>query len=189
MDVETYVRENILITGEDIVWRGRPVQGRPTKRALPRLLFGLVFVAFAVFWTAGAYTEGGLFGLLGLPFIAIGVWFATSPMREKKRAANTYYAVTTERALIIEMGSNVRTTSIAPDDITDLQRSERPDGSGDLQLRSSAVRRHRHRRGGDGQRSRVAGFTDGFWGAEDIAGAVAAIDKLVLSTQEPAKLH
>lgn len=181
MDVETYVHDNILITGEEIVWRGRPDVTRVTRRDLPRALFGIAFAGFAVFWTVSAAAQSGLlFGMMGLPFIAIGSWVASSPIRERSRAGRTYYAVTTERALIIEMGKNVRTISIAPDDITDLQRVERPDGRGDLRLRRT---RRRVRRG---HTRYTVGFEDGFWGADDIKGAANAVDQLVGEINEPA---
>lgn len=177
MDVESYVHDNILITGEEIIWRGRPNPARQIGRSIMGTLFGLFFLGFAIFWTFMAAQDGGFFALFGIPFIAIGGWLVTTPLRERRRAHSTYYAVTNERALIIEIGRQVRTTSIAPDDITDLERIDREDGSGDLQFR---LTEHRGRNG----TNRSADFTDGFWGTNDVKGAAQAVNTLIRDTRE-----
>lgn len=126
--------------------------------------------------------NGGLFGLVGIPFIVMGGWLVTAPFRERHRASHTYYAVTNERALIIEMGREVRTTSIAPDDMIDLERVDRADGFGDLQFR-----RTKRRRRGDSRF--IADYTDGFWGTADIKGAAQAVNNLLAQTREPATIE
>lgn len=181
MDVETYVRDQILRDGEEIVWRGRPDPALALKRALPRSAFGIVFLLFATFWTLGAAdTDGGLgLAILGLPFIGIGAWLSSAPIKRYARAKTMYYGVTDQRALIIELGKNTHAVSIEADEINDVLPVYRDDGSGDLRLRRAVVirdqqpRRH-HRR----KKRHDAASEDGFWGTDDIAGAVEAIGHL-----------
>ncbi|MEQ8667093.1 MAG: hypothetical protein RIC16_15355 [Rhodospirillales bacterium] len=173
MDVEDYVANNVLREGESIVWRGRPETGVSFKRNWMKTAFGVVFFAFAIFWTIGASIEGGWFGLFGLPFVAVGFWLVSTPWRDARRANRTYYAVTDKRALIIKVGREVTTTTIAPGDIDGLRRTDRPDGSGDLRLREPAPANRR------GNISLDSGFTDGFWGVQDIKGAAAAVSAMM----------
>ena len=56
--------------------------------------FGLFFLAFSLFWTAGASMTGGLFGLFGLPFIAVGLFLVFGKNIIGKK---TYYVITNRK--------------------------------------------------------------------------------------------
>src|SRR5215216_317047 len=82
-----------LLPGERVVWQARPA---PSSRALTgasAFLFGIPFVAFALFWTWGAtHSDGpaggrkagfGWFGYLwGGMFVAIGASMLLTPLWE-----------------------------------------------------------------------------------------------------------
>ena len=134
-----------LAPGERLVWADRPDPERARRRAWPRLLFGLAFAAFGLFWTSRAMAAGGLLWLLGLPFVALGGGIALAPWWKPRQARATVYAVTDQRILIMQGWPQRRVRSFGPGDIDVIARSDRPDGSGDLVFREE-VRPRRHAR-------------------------------------------
>jgi hypothetical protein len=56
--------------------------------------FGIVFIAFALFWTVSASAMGGPFGLFGLPFIAVGAYIVFGQNIVGKK---TYYVITNKK--------------------------------------------------------------------------------------------
>jgi hypothetical protein len=95
-----------LSSGEHIEWVGRP---DPTKRFTPadRFLipFSLLWGGFSIFWLVGATLAGGLFGLFGIPFAALGLYFIFGRFIYKAdRKRRTVYAVTDRRVLEIVAG-------------------------------------------------------------------------------------
>jgi hypothetical protein len=132
-----------LASGERVLWSAQPIPGRFARKALPAVLFGIPWTAFALFWTAGAAwgtsrTEGaGLFRafpLFGLPFILIGVGMLSSPYWMRRKARRCAYVLTNRRAIVLSGGwrGSVTVRSFGPERLTDLQRKQNPDGSGDL---------------------------------------------------------
>ncbi len=96
---------------EEILWMGQPYTTTKYKPNPFLLIFMLVWTGFAVFWTVAASTAGGLFGLFGLPFLAVGIgmlYMAT--IGGKKRMQNTVYAVTDRRAIILTNGRSTNMT-------------------------------------------------------------------------------
>ncbi len=153
-------------TGERLIWADRPAPGRLALARLPATLFGLVFAGFAVFWIAGA-TEAtidvdgafSLFPLFGLPFLLVGLWIVLAPLWAWMGARKTVYAVSSDRLVIIKGGS-VR--SFAPDEIENLERRERSDGSGNVVFH----REYYRSRGRHGSRTRVR--KTGFYGIPEV---------------------
>lgn len=107
------------------------------------MLFGIPFGGFALFWIAGAsgfkipdFSEGGFsfFPLFGLPFFLIGLGMVLSPVWEAIKARSTVYVITTMRAIIFEPSifGGMDITSFRADDLADISRTQRTDGSGDL---------------------------------------------------------
>lgn len=140
--------ERELAPGERVAWSGQPIPARYSRGTLPIVLFGIPWTAFAVFWTAMAFVgtrslKGDdamstgfrwFFPLWGLPFIAIGVGMLSSPWWLKRRAGRVLYAVTDRRAILFEpawRGAR-KVRSFAPAALQTLERTEHPDGSGDL---------------------------------------------------------
>lgn len=105
-------------------------------------LFGVPWTAFALFWTAGAaWVTGkadvgpgmfGLFPLFGLPFIFIGVGMLSSPIWAYRRAGQTAYVITDRRAITFDGGWSTTIRSYPPSKLTDIYRTEKRDGSGDV---------------------------------------------------------
>jgi hypothetical protein len=132
-----------LDSGEHVEWVGQPIPARLARTALPAVLFGIPWTAFAIFWTVmagwGIWRKGNsgwfwLFPLWGVPFILVGFGMLSSPYWALRRAKRTAYVLTDRRALVLSVGwrSKVSLRSFEPSALTDLQRTERADGTGDL---------------------------------------------------------
>jgi len=103
-ELETVERH--LSSGEHIEWVGTP---DPTKRFTPAdrylIPFSLFWGGFAIFWVIGASSGGGFFGLFGLPFVALGLYFIFGRFVYKAyRKRRTVYAVTDRRVMEIFRG-------------------------------------------------------------------------------------
>src|SRR6478609_3430837 len=91
-----------LRPSEVLAWSSSPRPGRMALRALPLVLFGIPWTAFALFWIAGAsgfkmpdFSHGfGFFPLFGVPFVLIGFGMLTSPYWMRRKARRTAYVVT-----------------------------------------------------------------------------------------------
>jgi hypothetical protein len=147
-DVDARVRAE-LRDGERLIWVGQPVPGRFARRALPFVLFGVPWTAFALFWMGmaafmmfGAGGNNGGFGfmacfpLFGLPFVLIGFGMLSSPYWMRLQAKRTCYALTDRRAIIwsASLFGSVEVRSYGPEALGKISRTEYPDGTGDLVL-------------------------------------------------------
>jgi hypothetical protein len=141
-----------LNVGERLVWAGRPVPGLVARKALPVALFGLAFLGFSLFWAGSAVSMGSsasggpplmnlVFPLFGLPFILVGVWMLMTPLRSRRAARKTLYALTDRRAIVWEpRWRSDRVASFGPEALAELRRNQRSDGSGDLIFRRRPMR-------------------------------------------------
>lgn len=132
-----------LESGERVTWAEQPIPRRLARATLPVVLFGIPWTAFALFWMAMA-SEGvarsngsglfDLFPLFGLPFVLIGFGMLSAPWWAALGAKGTAYVLTDRRAIVIESApwKGVSVRSFAPEKLGDLQRTQQPDGSGDL---------------------------------------------------------
>ena len=110
------VIEPELLKGERLLWADRPISVKAHfLRALPMFLFGIPFLAFALFWTGLASSMsnprsgsgpadmfGSIFPLFGIPFILVGVGLLVWPLFSAFRQNRTVYAVTDQRLIIRE---------------------------------------------------------------------------------------
>ncbi len=131
-----------LEPGERVIWSGQPIPSRYARMTLPIVLFGIPWTAFALFWMAGAsgfkvpdFSKGfDVFPLFGIPFVLIGFGLLSSPFWTGRKARRTAYVLTDRRAFTLDghawRGFTVR--SFAPGRLTDLKRTQYPDGSGNL---------------------------------------------------------
>ena len=125
---------------ERISWVGTPDPKRFGMRAWPMVLFGIPWTAFALFWIAGAcgfkipdFNKGfDFFPLFGIPFVLIGLGLLTSPVWMMKKARNTAYVLTTDRAIIFEKKLATAIRSFEPEQLRNLRRTQWDDGAGDL---------------------------------------------------------
>lgn len=125
--------------GERLLWSGSPAPAVALLKALPLSLVGIPFTAFACFWiwTASSATSrsGGpwaLFPLFGLPFLLVGLGVFFAPVWIYFAACNTVYAVTEKRALVISGGAMRGVQSFTHENIGEITRFERSDGSGSV---------------------------------------------------------
>jgi hypothetical protein len=134
-----------LDKGERITWIGRPIAGRMARSAIPMVVLGVPFTAFAVFWMAMASGIAGVAGsgvrlffvLWGIPFVLVGLGMLASPFWMYRKALGTVYAITDRRALIIERGITGRSVvrTFDPAGLGTLSRVQDADGSGSLVFR------------------------------------------------------
>lgn len=130
-----------LDSGERLLWSGSPSPRAAAVSALPAVLFGLPFAAFACFWIAIAWratsqhAAGGmfpLFPLFGLPFLLVGMLIVFAPLWSSLGARGTVYAVTDRRAMIITSAGMRGVQSYTHDDLSDITLMEGKDGTGSV---------------------------------------------------------
>lgn len=124
-----------LANGETILWQGQPRAGMQCLHVLPISVFGLVFVGFAAIWflTASSGPFGWLFGLAGLLPLIVGLAMVLAPVWVAWAAGRTRYAVTNRRVILCEpSGFGIQVRSYIPAALTNIVRTQRWDGSGDL---------------------------------------------------------
>ena len=99
-----------LQNGEYVVWKGRPGRGNLfSGRDAMLLPFGIVWLAFFVFWESMVISSGGgaIMAVFGIPFILIGIYLVFGRFVQKARVkARTFYAVTNKR-IIIKSGDKI----------------------------------------------------------------------------------
>ena len=139
-----YLLDRELARGERVMWQSSPA---PVSRALASastFLFGIPFLAFALFWTWGA--TGGFGGghgidgafskfalLWGSMFIAAGTAMLLSPLWACWCAMRTLYAITDRRAILVDVPlwrATIR--SFSGERLAEVVRRENPSGDGDL---------------------------------------------------------
>lgn len=154
------IAQREMRSGERLIWADRPAPGRLALAGLPVTVFGGVFGAFALFWIVGAASmtpaESGVFAffpLFGLPFLLVGLGMALAPVWMWMGAKKTVYAISSDRLVIIR-GNRIQ--SFEPDEIEELERRERADGTGDVIFNRQLVRSHNRHHGRT--RERKIGF-------------------------------
>lgn len=145
-----------LQSGESLYWTGVADPRRAALTALPAALFGIPFAGFALFWmsmayrgthtmshsSSNAFTRGfSIFPMFGLPFLLIGLAVVLAPLWAYLKGRSTVYAVTNQRVMVISGGNNRSVKSYTPADIVSVEHCERPDGCGDVLIRTNAVTR------------------------------------------------
>ena len=176
--------EGELADGERLHWWAQPRPRRLAIKALPLVLFGIPWTAFALFWMWGASGFGqsdgmdgpaSYFFLFGVPFVMIGIGMLTSPLWMARKARRTVYAISDWRAIIFEPGmwGSMNVRSFRPVKLTDLERKQRSDGSGDIIFqRDVSVDSEGHRR------TKEIGFV----GIDDVKGVETVLKTLVETT-------
>lgn len=139
--------------GESLVWSGAADPSRSAMSALPAALFGIPFAAVAFSMMSKAYrgtnnlanhhntlaSGFSAFPLFGLPFLLIGIGVALSPLWVYLKGRSSVYAVTNRRVMLITGTSSRSVKSINPTDIAGVNYRERPDGRGDVLIRTNSV--------------------------------------------------
>jgi len=90
-----------LVHDERVIWTGRPDPAKHFSKtdafAIP---FSLLWGGFSIAWEVAAVASGGIFGVFGLPFVAMGLYLIFGRFIHKARVKRrTLYAVTDKRVL------------------------------------------------------------------------------------------
>jgi hypothetical protein len=96
-----------LEPGERVLWQGRPDPQRLLARWDPLLIpFSVAWAGFAVIWTAlavGSSSPG--IAVIGLPFVALGLYFVAGRFVVKgRRSRESRYVLTDRRAVVVGPG-------------------------------------------------------------------------------------
>jgi len=173
--------EGELEREERISWTGRPHSWRFVPGTIPGFVFGVLIttVLLLAFLPLPAQGWGPtlLFCLFVGPFFLIGLVLLSSPLRAIRRAYRTLYVVTDRRAITFYRGIfSTSVLSFGLEQLTDLQRKERHDGSGDITFMSSV----KGLGGSEGAPRRASARDVGFFGignvreVEEVLKAIAA---------------
>jgi hypothetical protein len=141
--------------GESVQWVGRPGVAGKVLVSFGIWLFAIPWTAFALFWESMVllpvlgdlfgYEVGGSAGtgmrlgmavmaLFGLPFVLIGFGMLLVPLFTWWKGRREVYVLSNRRLALLEAGGTMRIRSIPLEDIGEITRKERADGSGTLEL-------------------------------------------------------
>ena len=125
---------------ERVVWTGSPKPSRMFRKSVGLAIFGLIWSALPTgMIVASSYSKNKVpipvYLFLSI-FLVIGALMILAPFWAPRRAAKTAYAITNQRAIIIEPGffGKISIRSFLPQNLVDIRRVQFADGSGDLIL-------------------------------------------------------
>jgi len=134
--------ERELESGEQIQWIQMPAPRGFNSRSKNAFLFGLLWLAFALFWmvsgSMGTWSLGRielfqvLFPMMGTPFILVGLWLLSSPIWAYRAALRTVYVITNRRAITITADRSIAVRSYPPASLSDLKTKNTGHGIGDI---------------------------------------------------------
>ncbi len=141
-DVQQIAVNEVSSSGESVVWSGQPDPLRLAMKSVPVFIFAIPWTAFSLFWIYGAsgfqfppdFSEGGFsfFPLFGLPFVLVGLAMFFSPIYQYINAFRTTYIITNKTVRVLRSGRTKKVETYPGNDIQNIQRIERTDGSGDI---------------------------------------------------------
>ena len=125
-----------LLPGERILWNGRPPTGFLFRKTdLFLLPFSLMWAGFAVFWEVMAWKSGAppFFLVFGGMFVVMGVFFVGGRFfYDMRLRANTVYAITEGRALILNGVRRRALTALALSTLSQIHLELLDDGRGTI---------------------------------------------------------
>jgi hypothetical protein len=137
---------------ETLVWAAKPDVRIAFWLSFGIWFFAIPWTAFSLFWISlpaaalyEAYSGVELgapkgaptlamwaFALWGVPFVLIGFGMLSAPFFTLKKGGRTLFVLTDKRLTTLQGGSQVKVTSIYPQEISGFSRKEGPDGRGTL---------------------------------------------------------
>lgn len=133
--------ESELISGERIIWKGRPASGiRFRQSDIAFIPFTFLWGGFAIFWEFSAITQDGEKSVNGIPFVLWGIPFVLMGLYlmfgrfviDAWQRRNTDYALTSQRAIIRSGLFSTHATSVNLKSMPDMSVTEKADGSGTI---------------------------------------------------------
>jgi len=138
-----------LMDDETIQWIDQPIPYFFSKDAISIVLFAIPWTAFSVFgmcgavgvfdWNGGGFNlqnfdiERSLTAVFLLPFVLIGLWLLSAPLRVYRHTKRSVYVITDHRAMIVQgTFSAHNVTSYYPADYWTLTRTQKANGTGSL---------------------------------------------------------
>ena len=125
-----------ITSGERVLWWGRPRQGLVLRGSDAIMIpFSLLWCGFSIFWETGVLSSRApwFFALWGIPFVAIGVYIVVGRFFfEAWQRSTTFYALTSERILIVSRGPSRTVKSLALGTLSDVTLTEGRGGSGTI---------------------------------------------------------
>ncbi len=139
-DAQTEVQP-FLDGGESLLWSGRPRTGvRLQAGDAVMIPFSLMWGGFAVFWEVMVIRSHAplVMALFGVPFVGVGLFMIVGRFfADAARRANTLYAVTSQRVMIItRRGKTISSYPLAQ--LPAVTTTEGSDGFGNVMLASAS---------------------------------------------------
>lgn len=120
---------SFLGPGEELLWAGQPRKGLVLRAADIFLIpFSMMWGGFAVFWEVTVLESGApwFFAIWGLLFVLIGLYFMAGRFWvDAWQRAQTSYAVTSERVVIVSGLFARRVKSLSIDTLSEVSLTER----------------------------------------------------------------
>ncbi len=180
-----------LLENEKLIWADRPVSERFYRKKLKAAIAGKVMIGFMILWILGvtytSFSSGNLLGLslviFALPLLFIVRKLLNKPNEARKRAEQTYYAITDKRLLIIDDYKRKSVESYDLDKIEFLEHSENKDGTGDIYFTKSRITTtsSNDRDDNSPRKNTTHEIKRGFMGIYDSANVEAEITKRIVS--------
>ncbi len=125
-----------LSSGETLLWAGAPRRGIIFRESDWLLIpFSLAWGGFAMFWTFSVISIGApwSFILVGALFVVIGLYLIVGRfIYDATVRKHTYYAVSSDRVVILSEFPTSSSSSIALSTLMDLSFNSKPDRSGTI---------------------------------------------------------
>ena len=153
-----------LNEGEKLRWSRQPSVSRAVMRSLPIVFFAVLWMAISLFVAFKMYKDiqqgkgpGASALVIAGVFVLIGGLMLTSPFWAIRKARNTVYAITNNRAIIFRKGFSIDIQSFGPEKLKDIIKKIRGDRSGDL-IFERHVSYHHTSKGGTRRKVTETGF-------------------------------
>ena len=134
------IREQ-LAPNEHLLWSGQPRQGVTLRTSdIFMIPFSLLWGGFAVFWEWSVIQTDApfFFKLWGVPFVLVGLYIVIGRFFwDAYQRANTHYAVSDQRVLIVTRGRGAKVKSLNLRGLSDISFSGAATGAGLIQFGTS----------------------------------------------------
>lgn len=167
-DLKLHIKPYLDIN-EDILWCDKPAKRYVfTSADIFTTLFGIVWLAFSLFWVITAFSITGdvetssinIFPFLGIPFVFIGLYllFFRHIFGALKRK-NMIYALTNKRAMIVHIGKRQYVQEYRYENISNIQMKCDDNDMGSIFFLTGAINYNRN--------GRSYASTSGIFGIKD----------------------